>query len=128
MANIFAAHDAMQLGDDWREPFDPDAPIHLWIALAAAFTIGGRVISNPIVGQIRAAHARQKGGLRTREVDKIVYYYAKEYLPSQLSAGEIAKKISKLVNHQLNKLELHLEENTIEKKVRKLRKSLGASE
>src|SRR5262249_34150860 len=29
------------------EPFDPNAPVHLWVSLAAAFRIGGRTLRDP---------------------------------------------------------------------------------
>jgi len=105
LANIFAAHDALLMGDDWREPFDPDSPIHLAIALAAAFTIGGRVISNPIVGQARAAHARQKRELESKKIDAVILRHAERLWAQNAtapnSAGFTAAEIIDAVNREL---------------------------
>jgi hypothetical protein len=135
LANIFAAHDAMQLGDDWREPFDPNAHIHLWIALAAAFTIGGRVISNPIIEEAmhkarraQTAPGRHKRRLNSKKIVDAIRYAAEDAWRQnpelRKSAGKTKNAIAAVVNRGLKQDE-PLSDRAIEERVLEIMRELG---
>jgi hypothetical protein len=111
---------------------DPYSDVALWLALGAAFLIGNHVPNNPSVEQIKremerasAAHARQAREPNSNKTKGIVRYYVVPYLKSQLSAGEIARKILEPVNRERDKFKMRaLKKNTLEKNyVRPLLKS-----
>jgi hypothetical protein len=117
---------------------DPYNDVALWLALGAAFLIGNHVPNNLSVEQIKremerasAAHARQAKEIKNPKPkrDEIVRYYVDPYLKSQLSAGEIAKKILKPVNHERDKFGMRaLQKGTLERNyVRPLLKSRARS-
>jgi hypothetical protein len=115
-----------ELARRFREPFDPDGPTHLWVALSAAFTIGHFAFRNPITERIKRDAQRARTMLlkaKSRKIDEVILRHAKPFLVAEkpVARTKIASEIVDRVNGELKRKELSLlGTGAIEKRLREL--------
>ncbi|HZL39659.1 MAG TPA: hypothetical protein VFC45_05185 [Pseudolabrys sp.] len=138
LTNIFAAHDALQMGDTKRnKPFDPHGPMLLSVALTAAFQIGSRAVENPIMKRIeqqakkaRTAHATQvrlsTSELTTRLIRKLIEPILNK-TPGLPNASVAEKILNPLNEHLTHDGKRALKLDTVQRKIKKLRTTVRSS-
>jgi len=65
LETIIAAHDALQMGADWDEPFDPHGRMVLDGAMVAAFMVSIRTSDNPIKARLNRKAAMAASHVRS---------------------------------------------------------------
>jgi hypothetical protein len=66
LMEIFAAHDALQMGAVWDEPFDPHAEMLLNEVLSSAFMISSLAVENPITERLTRKANKERAAYASR--------------------------------------------------------------
>lgn len=133
LKNIIAAHDALQIGQIWDEPFDTGGNDLLCVALSHAFLIGSRAIENPITRRLKkesAARATQKRLSKSKPINNLIaslsapVWRQHPQRTDYYVAGEIKDALNKQLQEQGRP---ELKHDAIRKRVRNLRTNARSS-
>jgi len=130
--DIFAAHDALQIGAVWEEPFDPHAEMLLNGVLVAAFMISSHAGENPIKARLvreSAAKATQARKAKSKKTNDLIQEECKRFDHHQSWAtNRIATAIHPSLNEKLKSQNLpSMGISAIGKRIRSFRTNVRSS-